>query len=518
MKKQIKRTLSLLLALALLPLWNIVPAQAAEDGKSVMGVQVGGLVSYGIDRSRIYQGGKYDATIKIGENLSFTGTLSEGLSDEMLQKCIDDALAAEHLTKKDIIETNKMVAELTAKMKNPQDFWAELDFYSEMLGWKQYTDTIKHMVGSATKPGEGVYKSLTAQEKQFVQEQLGKTMGESFDAWKAGLTGQAADKAMDKLNPDSFLGTAVGTAKIADKAYKVLSGVWKAMQRNIEQEKSLDALKESAMKRKLLVEAFYKRAGTLVKNYLKDYGQWEIRIDGSRQKGAKVEQMTKLNFDVNDTGGNFSTFYAIQPIKLTWRADAYFLKDDHSENPNGTYTGRIQVTGEYDTATLKEHIIPMIKSLYGPEIYYDSYGTSIKPQTFERSKPSVKQTWRVDQCQIEILGLSENGAASIQLPNLVEEKSISMDYEVSCGFTMQGHAYITKHELCTPEHATVPVEKLPDIYRGEVMNWVAINKAVSTNIVADYEPDDGIWGDQFIIRAPFEGFTGYKRLEITKPK
>ena len=107
------------------------------------------------------------------------------------------------------------------------------------------------------------------------------------------------------------------STNVIGKGYKVLSGVWKAMRRNIEQEKSLDALKESVMKRQLLVEAFYKRAGTLVKDYLKDHGQWQLRVDGSRQKNAKVEQMTKLNFDYANLDGSFSTFYTIQPIKLT---------------------------------------------------------------------------------------------------------------------------------------------------------------------------------------------------------
>ena len=63
MKKQAKRILSLLLALMPLPLWNAVPAQAAMD--SVMGVNMGGLISYGIDRGRVYQGVNYDAAIKI---------------------------------------------------------------------------------------------------------------------------------------------------------------------------------------------------------------------------------------------------------------------------------------------------------------------------------------------------------------------------------------------------------------------------------------------------------------------
>lgn len=530
MKKQAKRILSLLLALMPLPLWNAVPAQAAMD--SVMGVNMGGLISYGIDRGRVYQGGKYDAAIKIGENLSFTGTLSEGLSDEMLQKCIDDALAAEHLTKKDVIETNKMVAELLSKMKSPRDFWAELDFYSEMLGYKQYTDTVKHMVGSATKPGEGVYKGLTAQEKQFVQEQLGKTMDESFDAWKADLT-DVGGKIKDKItpNPVAMAEEALST-NVIGKGYKVLSGVWKAMRRNIEQEKSLDALKESVMKRQLLVEAFYKRAGTLVKDYLKDHGQWQLRVDGSRQKNAKVEQMTKLNFDYANLDGSFSTFYTIQPIKLTWSADAFFIKDDHSENPNGTYTGRMQITGEYDVSTLQSHITSIVDKFEQYSLTWnDAVFLNAKITVNQKSQPSVKQTWRVDQCQIEILGLSENGAATIQLPNLVAEKHITMDYMLSASHSYTapyvGTSTATSYDqVCTPEHAEKSIQALPETWRGEVMDFVCliplemvtVNRFGTTvesaeNLAAVDDLDTA-----FVIRAPFEGWTGYKRIEITKSK
>lgn len=503
---------AVLVCVLLLPLWGFT--SAAADGQTSMGVQTG-LESYAIDLERIYQGGRYEAVIRIGENMSFSGTLTEGLTHEQLWLCIDRALADEHLTRQDIIETNKMVDKLLDELE-PSTFWERVEFITDAIGVQHYADTVKHMSASSGLDGE--LEGLTALEKQYVQEQLGKQMGESYDKWREGLIpGKVKDKVVEK---------ALGAMSVGAKAVKIAVGVWKLAEAGLEEDKELSELRERALARQTAVEIFYKRAGNYVREYLDEYGQWELRFDGSKLSGSAYETMTRLNFDANDTRGVFSTFYTIQPIKLTWTADAYFLKDDHSPNPNGTYTGRISITGEYDASELKKHIAPLIFKFeqYSLAMNYSMYNEE-QMQALERATPDIRQTWFIDNCQIEILGLAENGAATVELPPLVENTNITMDYELSGGYSAAGSSAVGVDQVCTPERAAAPIRQLPEQVNGEVMNWVCliplsvtVSDPYSGSHTYSAEEMAGV-GDldtAFVIRSPFADWTGFKRIEISK--
>lgn len=110
-----------------------------------------------------------------------------------------------------------------------------------------------------------------------------------------------------------------------------------------------------------------------------------------------------------------------------------------------------------------------------------------------------------------------------------------MDYELSGSSDMQAYGYnytsTGYDELCTPEHITTAISlDLPETYRGEVMDWVVLNELYSTHQCgaglyridevwpAGTDENGESWTYAFIIRAPFEGWTGYKRIEITKSK
>ena len=525
-----KRMLLLILALFLLFAWG-TPAYATG---SMMGVQINNLVSYALDLNRIYQGGEYAVRLNIGENLSFQGKLHQGLPHDILMQCVERALTEEGLTRDSIIETNKMVAELTAKMKNPNDFWEKADFYAEALGIKHYTDTVKEMTASTMGEDQGIYEGLSARERQFILESLRNQSDGSFEKWKQDLI-NPGKVAKDKLENAAIKSaeTALST-NVIGKVYKTLVGLGKVFVGSVEREDSFEKLEDEAMRRHLVVEAFYKRAGSYVKEYLDSYGHWQLRIEPSTITGGKLETMGKLNFDWNNIDGSFSTFYTINPIKITWTAEALLEKTDSEQNPNGIYTGSIKLVGEYDTSTLKSHLIPLVQKF---EQYSLAQNMSMYDETkmnaFERSKPSVKQTWFVDQCQIEIIGLMESGSASVQLPELVLEKNITMDYELSGSYqqNMYGYTYTTTgyDELCTPEHITKTTGfDLPDTYNGEIMNWVVLNPleyttqggagayAINDTYPAEWDENGYSYASAFIIRTPFDLFTGYKRFDISK--
>lgn len=484
MRNQIKRAMCFLLLVSLC-LTSVMPAYAVSDTgqrKSAYGIEMG-LINYGVDLNRIYQGSNYDVTLFVGDKsnggIEFKGSLGENLPNDKLWECIDKALGDEHMTRPQLFETNKMIARLLQKINQPQEsFYEELDMLAEVLDISKPINLLKQI---AADTGAGM-NGLSSIERQYVKDQLSKQAVSSFTNVKDLLAKQAADKVKEQVK-DALKkagetvsemafeggGKAFGAATgVIGKVYEAMALTYKLVDYQNKNYKEVMALKQAAMAKQLQVDSFYARANRYVMEYLDNYPMWKISINESN-----ISQYTDLSF-VQQSG---TEFYNIPGMKVTWSAYAMLDKTQVSAEPNGEYSGLLRITASYDTVPITDQLDQITDAFQNAEGGYASVagGNYI---VSSRSAPILKQEWIAEDCTITVRGLSTKGGSIILdlPPDMKQNISFSLDYEKENFNThaISGRAMNVLYEACTPERATVPVANIPVEQYPVWYNWIGM--------------------------------------------
>ena len=530
MKKRLKRGLCAIVLLSLL-CTSAAPAHAAsgtDQTKSAYGIEVG-LISYGVDLNRIYQGSNYDVTLFIGNKsnggIEFKGSLGENLPNEKLWECIDKALGDEHMTRQQLIETNKMIAKMLQRINQPQEsFYEELDMVAQVLGVSEPVNLLKQI---AADTGSGM-DGLSAMERQYVKDQLSKQSVSSFTNVKDYLAGKAADEVKEKVTDamkkagetisemafaggGKAFGASVG---VIGKVYEAVALTYKLVDYQNKNHKEIMALKQAAMAKQLQVESFYAKANKYVMEYLDNYPKWQLRIDESGTK-----QYTDLSF-VRQNG---SEFYNIPGMEITWSAYALLDKVQTSAEPNGEYRGILRISASYNTVPITDQLDRLTDAFQKAEGGYAnvSGGNYV---VNSRSAPVLKQEWVSENCAITISGLSQkSGTIILDLPSAMEQKiSFSLDYEKENFNThdISRQAMNVLYEACTPENATVPVANIPAEQYPVWYNWIGMYiPGVWSQPTEKLVLEWGYNGKPFFLDKPFGIWTDNdKGIEISPKK
>ena len=476
MKKQLKRAIGCVLLMSLC-LTSALPAYAVSDTgqrKSAYGIEMG-LINYGVDLNRIYQGSNYAVTLSVGDQakggIEFKGSLGENLPNDKLWECIDKALGDEHMTRPQLFESNKMIAKLLQMIHQPQEsFFEELDKLAEVLDISKPINLLKQI---AADTGAGL-NGLSAMERRYVKDQLSKQAVSSFTNVKDLLAKQAADKvkgqvkdtlkkAGETVSEMAFEGggKAFGAATgVISKMYEAAALTYKLVDYQNKNYKEVMALKQAAMAKQLQVESFYARANKYVLEYLDNYPMWQLRMNESGTK-----QLTDLEF----TNKQGTVIYAIPKAEVIWSAYLQMDKDRADTDPNGSYTGTMKISAAYNSNTITSNVMPLADIVMQKGRGGGAW--SLK----SNAPPVLRQEWTAENCQIEIRGLSGRGdAILLDLPRELKSKvSYDLDYYIICSTDVEGanrafgrqgaeqsDLYLV-WELCTPEHAVMPVTDFP---------------------------------------------------------
>lgn len=477
MRNQIKRVMCFVLLVSLC-LTSAMPAYAVSDtgqGKSAYGIEMG-LINYGVDLNRIYQGSNYAVTLFVGDKsnggIEFKGSLGENLPNDKLWECIDKALGDEHMTRPQLFETNRMIAKMLQKINQPQEsFYEELDMLAEVLDISKPINLLKRI---AADTGAGM-NGLSAIERQYVKDQLSKQSVSSFTNVKDLLAKQAADKVKEQVKDAlkkagetvsemAFEGSgkAFGVATgVISKVYEAVALTYKLVDYQNKNYKEVMALKKAAMAKQLQVESFYARANRYVMEYLDNYPMWQLRMN---------ESGTKQFADLEFTNKQGTVIYTIPGAEVTWSAYIQMSKDRADTDPNGSYTGTVKISASYDPNTITSNVMPLADIVMSKG---KGSGTAWSLKT--NAPPVLRQEWMAENCQIEISGLSGKGGAIIlDLPREMKSNvNYNLDYFIICSTDVEGanqafgksgadkSALYMVWEVCTPEHAAMPVTDFP---------------------------------------------------------